>query len=51
MREKSLRDLMRDKKVSPDNLTNEQKAQFEKLKDQANTRIRTCLILCVSWTA
>ena len=34
MREKSLRDLMRDKKVSPDNLTGEQKAQFEKLKSQ-----------------
>ena len=34
MHDKSLRDLMRDKKVSPDNLTREQKAQFEKLKAQ-----------------
>ena len=33
MREKSLRDLMREKKVSPETLTSEQKAQFEKLKD------------------
>lgn len=35
MHDKSLRDLMRDKKVSPDNLTKEQKAQFDKLKDKA----------------
>jgi hypothetical protein len=34
MSEKSLRDLMRDKKVSPENLTKEQKAQYDKLKDK-----------------
>lgn len=34
MNEKSLRDLMKDKNVSPENMTREQKAQFEKLKEQ-----------------
>ena len=34
MSEKSLRDLMRDKKVSPESLTKEQKAQFDKLKEK-----------------
>jgi predicted outer membrane protein len=34
MSDKSLRDLMRDKKVSPENLTKEQKAQFDKLKEK-----------------
>lgn len=34
MSDKSLRDLMRDKKTSPDNLTMEQKAQFEQLKEK-----------------
>lgn len=34
MSDKSLRDLMREKKVSPENLTHEQKAQLDKLKEQ-----------------
>jgi predicted outer membrane protein len=34
MNDKSLRDLMRDKQVSPENMTREQKAQFDKLKEQ-----------------
>lgn len=34
MSDKTLRDLMRDKKVSPENLTKDQKAQFDKLKEK-----------------
>jgi predicted outer membrane protein len=34
MSDKSLRDLMRDKKVTPENLTREQKAQLDMLKDK-----------------
>lgn len=36
MSDKSLRDLMKDKKASPENLTKEQKAQFAKLKEQVD---------------
>lgn len=36
MSNKSLRDMMNDKKVSPENLTHEQKAQFEILKEKVD---------------
>jgi hypothetical protein len=36
MNDKSLRDLLRDKKASPENMTREQKAQFEKFKQQVD---------------
>lgn len=34
MSDKSLRDLMRNKKISPEDLTREQKAQYDKLKEK-----------------
>lgn len=36
MKDKSLRDMMREKNVSPDNMTTEQKTQFSKLKDKVD---------------
>jgi hypothetical protein len=36
MNDKSLRDLMKDKKTSPENMTHEQKAQYEKFKEQVS---------------
>jgi hypothetical protein len=36
MSDKSLRDLIKDKKASPENMTQEQKAQFEMLKQKVN---------------
>lgn len=36
MNDKSLRDLLRDKKATPENMTREQKEQFEKFKQQVN---------------
>lgn len=34
MNDKSLRDFIREKKASPENMTREQRAQFDKLKEQ-----------------
>jgi hypothetical protein len=34
MNDKSLRDLLKEKKASPENMTREQKAQFDRLKEQ-----------------
>jgi hypothetical protein len=36
MSDKSLRDMLRNKKASPENLTQEQKAQFEVLKEKVD---------------
>lgn len=36
MNDRSLRDLMREKKASPENMTKEQKAQYEKFKEQVS---------------
>lgn len=36
MNDKSLRDLIRNKKASPENLTREQKAQLDKLKEKVD---------------
>jgi hypothetical protein len=36
MNDKSLRDMMKNKKASPENLTQEQKAQFEMLKEKVD---------------